>query len=217
MNPSKCLLLFSGLRVCGLLAGSLLVGCGGGGSSSNTDNNNPTPTTPTVASISPTSATAGSGPLTLTVNGTGFVSTTTINVGGVADPTTYVSSTQVTATVPAAQLASGMQLSVVAQNGSASSGSGTPVNLQVNNPAPVISATTLSEQAGTSGSTPVAIVTGTGFVPTTVIQVNGSGRTTTFNSGTQVTATLTSADVATTANLSLTAVNPTPAAALRPP
>lgn len=150
--------------------------------------------------------TAGSGPLTLTVTGTNFLSTTTINVGGVADPTTYVSGTRVTATVPAAQVASGTQLPVVAQNGSLSSASGMAVNLQVNNPAPVISSASL----GSSGATPVANVTGTGFVPTTVIQVNGAARVTTFISSSQVSAVLVSADVATTGSLSLTAVNPTP-------
>jgi hypothetical protein len=55
-------------------------------------------------------------------------------VGGAAVATTYVSSTEVTATVPASQLASGAQLAVIALNGSASSGSDAPVNLQVSNP-----------------------------------------------------------------------------------
>lgn len=223
MKSRKSLLLSVALSVSGILTGSLLTGCGGGGSSSNSGGGSGSgsgsgsgagsgnsASTPTVASISPTSVIAGSGPLTLTVNGTNFLSTTTVNVGGVADPTTYVSSTQVTATVPAAQLASGAQLVVVAQNGSASSGAGTPINLQVNNPLPVITAATLSTQASGSGTTPVAIVSGTGFVPTTAIQVNGSNRATAFISGTQLIATLLSADVSTTSSLSLIAVNSTP-------
>jgi hypothetical protein len=60
-----------------------------------------------VSSISPTTAAAGSGPLTLTVNGTSFLSTTTVQIGDVAETTAYVSGTQVTATITAAQLASG--------------------------------------------------------------------------------------------------------------
>jgi hypothetical protein len=152
---------------------------------------------------------AGSGPLTLTVNGTGFLSTTTVEVNGVAETTTYVSATQVTAAVSASQLASGDQLSVLALNGSASSGSGAAVTLQVNNPAPTISQLAPNVLTTTSTSSLVA-VNGTGFVPTTVIDVNGSARTTDFVSATQVNVTLTPADLASTGTLSLTAVNATP-------
>ncbi len=147
--------------------------------------------------------------MTLTVNGTNFLSTTTIQAGGVADPTTYVSGTQVTATVSATQLASGAQLSVIALNGSVSSGSGTPVNLQVTNPAPTISAVAPTVELAGAAS-PSITVTGTGFVPTTTIQVNGSNRTTTYTSSTQVSVALTAADVTASGSLSLTAVNGTP-------
>lgn len=187
-------------------------GCGGGssnngsGSGGNSGGGSPSPT---VTSISPTAVTAGSTALTLTVNGTDFVSTTTVQVGGTADPTTYVSSTQVTAAVAATQLVSGGQLAVIALNGSASSGSGTPVNLTVNNPLPAI--TTITPTTLMAGvSPPVITVTGTGFVPMTQILVNGSSRPTIFASSTQVGVGLTAADVAAAGNLSLTAVNPTP-------
>lgn len=152
---------------------------------------------------------AGSSSLTLTVNGTGFTNGTTVEVGGVADQTTYVSATQLTATVTAAQLANGAQLSVIVVNGDASSGSGAPVNLAVTNPVPTIAAVTPSVEL-TAASAPVIAVTGTGFVPSTVIQVNGSNRTTGFINTTEVSVTLTAADVASSGSLSLTAVNPAP-------
>jgi trimeric autotransporter adhesin len=190
-----------------------LIGCGGGSGSGSTgggsDNTGGggTPTTPTITSISPTTVSAGAIATTLTVNGTGFLATTSVQVGGVTESTTYVSSTQVTATIPAPQLASGAQLSVIAVNGVLSSGSAT--SLQVTNPAPII--TSIAPSTATSGSTsPLVTVTGTGFVPTTTIQVNGSSRTTTFVNATQVNAALTSADVASGGNLSVTAVNPAP-------
>jgi hypothetical protein len=147
--------------------------------------------------------------MTLTVNGTGFLTTTTVQVGGVSDVTNYVSSIQVTTTVTAAQLASGAQLSVVAWNGSAGSGSGTATNLEVTNPVPAITQLTPATLATGTASLTVA-VTGTGFVPTTVIDVNGSARTTTYVSATQVNVALTTADVASAGSLSLTAVNTTP-------
>jgi hypothetical protein len=162
-----------------------------------------------VTSISPTTVVAGSGPLTLTVNGTGFQSTTTIQAGDVAEVTSYVSATQVSATLTAEQLASGAELPVIALNGTASSGSGPAVNLSVTNPAPVIAALTPAVLPAGSGASTLA-VTGSGFVPTTVIDVNGSGRATVFESATQVDVALTAADLASVGSLALTAVNGTP-------
>jgi hypothetical protein len=152
---------------------------------------------------------AGSGSLALTVNGSGFLTTTTVQVGSVADVTSYVSSTQVTATVTPQQLESGAQLSVIALNGTASSGSSAAVNLEVTNPVPAITQFTPAALATGTASLTVA-VTGTGFFPTTVIDVNGSVRTTTFVSATQVNVTLTASDVASAGSLSLTAVNAAP-------
>jgi hypothetical protein len=199
--------IFAGLALSlGLVTCVYLSGCSGSSSSSPT----PTPTaSPTVTSISPTSVDAGSGPLTLTVNGTGFIKTTTVQVGGIADATSYLNGTQVTATISASQLASGSQLSIIALNGTASSGSSQAVNLQVTNPVPTI--TQLSPATLAAGMTsPVLSLTGTGYVPATVVNVNGSARTTTFVSGTQVNVALTAADVATAGSLALTAVNPAP-------
>ena len=153
--------------------------------------------------------TAGTGALTLTVNGSGFLSTSVVQVGTTAEPTTYISATQLSAAVPATQLASGAQLAVAVLNGSASSNYANPTKLEVDNPAPTIAS--LSPASETMGSTSTLLtVTGTGFVPTTVIDVNGTARTTTFISASQVSLTLTAADVSAVASLSLTAVNPAP-------
>jgi sugar lactone lactonase YvrE len=150
---------------------------------------------------------AGATATTLTVTGTGFIASTAIQVGGVTESTTYVSSTQVTAIVPASQIAIGGQLSVIAVNGALSSTAVT--NLQVTNPAPTINS--LSPNTALAGATsPLVAVTGTGFVPTTTIQVNGNARTTTYVSATQVNVALTTADVAGAGTLSLTAVNAAP-------
>lgn len=190
-----------------IFAALLLTGCGGGGS--NSGGSTPSATQPTVSSITPATVMAGSGPLSLTVSGTGFLSTTTVQVGGVADVTSYVSSSQVTATVSPTQLASGAQLSVIALNGSTSSGSGAAVNLQVTNPSPVITLFTPSALMAGAAS-PTLTLVGTGFVPETTIDVNGSARTTIFVSPTQVSVTLSASDVASTGSLSLTAVNAVP-------
>ncbi len=192
------------------LAGPLLcTGCGGGsGSGSSGGNGGNTKATPAITSISPTTVAAGSNALTLTVNGSGFISSSVVQVGGSAEPTTYVGASQLTATVPASQIAKGSELAVSVLNGTISS-SGPAVNLEVNNPAPVI--TSLSPTIEIAGSTSATvIVTGTGFNPSTVIDVNGTPRSSSFTSATVLSVTLASADLASAGNLSLTAVNPAP-------
>jgi trimeric autotransporter adhesin len=203
---SKGFFLLSLALILAVLAGSN--GCSGGGSGSGGGGGNTTPT-PVIASVTPTSLTAGSSAQTITVMGSGFISSSVIEVGGVAEVTTYVSSTELTATVPPAQLASGAQLPIVVSNGSTTSSSGTPANLVVNNPSPTISSVSPSVELVNSSS-PVVTVTGTNFVSTTAIDINGSARPTTYTSATQASATLTAADLSAAGTLSLTAVNPTP-------
>jgi trimeric autotransporter adhesin len=204
MKSLRFQLLFLSLGV-GTIAG----GCGGGSTSGNGGGQQTAPP-PVVSSISPAKATAGSGPLMLTVTGSGFLSTSVVNVNNVAEATTYVDSTKLTAGAPASQLASGAELAVTVSNGSvSSSGNGTPITLEIDNPAPTVAS--VSPSTLLIGSTsPTITVTGSGFVPTTMIQVNGSARPTSFISTTQVSATLVAADVATGATLSLTVVNGTP-------
>lgn len=152
---------------------------------------------------------AGSPDTQLTVTGTNFQSNTTVQVGGVAEVTSYVSATTVKATVSASQLASGAQLAVIALNGSISSGSGTPVNFEVDNPSPTITNVSPSTLSA-SLPAPVIILTGTGFVPATVIKVNGSARTATFISKTQLDLILADTDLVAGGSLSITATNGTP-------
>ncbi len=58
-----------------------------------------------LTSISPPNAIAGGGPFTLTINGAGFTSTTVAYIGGVYRAATFVSSTEVTVAMTAADIA----------------------------------------------------------------------------------------------------------------
>lgn len=60
---------------------------------------------PTIASISPTSTTAGDPGFTLTVNGANFTSSSAVTWGGSTKATTFVSSTQLTASILAGDIA----------------------------------------------------------------------------------------------------------------
>lgn len=68
-------------------------------------------TAPTVGGINPTTAVIST-PITLTVNGTGFVSGDTVLTGGTVRPTTFVSATQLTATWTTPATAQTVQVSV---------------------------------------------------------------------------------------------------------
>ena len=71
---------------------------------------------PAITSISPTSAIAGGPGFTLTVNGTNFVSGSTVSFNGNARATTFVSATQVTAVILASDIATAGSVNVTVTN-----------------------------------------------------------------------------------------------------
>jgi phage tail sheath protein FI len=78
---------------------------GGGASAPATITINTSNPAPTVKSLTPAAATVGSGPITIGVTGAGFVPSSTVLWNGAPLVTTYVSDTQVNATIPASDLA----------------------------------------------------------------------------------------------------------------
>ncbi len=134
----------------------LVSGCGGSSGGSGGGGTTQTPT-PAISSITPATAMAGSADLKLTVSGSGFVNTSVVQVGTTSEATSYVSATQLTATVPAAQLASGADLPVTVLNGSLSSGTGTPIKLEVDNPAPTVTSISPTSES-TGAASPVVTV-----------------------------------------------------------
>jgi hypothetical protein len=63
------------------------------------------PSTPSVSSLSPSSATAGGADFTLTVNGHNFNSSSVTTWDGASLTTSFVSSTQLIATIPSTDIA----------------------------------------------------------------------------------------------------------------
>jgi hypothetical protein len=138
---------------------------------------------------------AGSPATSLVVTGTDFIATSAVQVGGVVEPTTYGSAKQLTASVPASQLASGAELPVIVLNSDSTSASGPVVNLEIDNPAPAI--TSLVPATFTVGSASRTVsITGSGFVPASTVQINGTSRSTTFVTSTQLNVIFTAADLA---------------------
>src|SRR5438876_5029593 len=175
-----------------------------------TNNNNPVPT---VTSLSPTSTTAGGGAFTLTVNGTNFVSGSVVQWNSSARTTTFVSATQLRATITAADIATAGTASVrvftPAPGGGNSNALTFTINIIPTNPVPTLGS--LSPSTATSGAAPFTLtVNGTNYVSGSVVRWNGGARTTTFVSDTQLQAAIPAGDIATAGTASLTVFSPTP-------
>jgi hypothetical protein len=93
---------------------SLGIGCGGNsGSGGGPPQQNPTPQ---LTGVTPNSATAGAATLTLAASGSGFISSSVLQWNGSGLTTTYVSSTSLTAQLPASDLASAATANITVQN-----------------------------------------------------------------------------------------------------
>src|SRR5579862_3908453 len=182
---------------------------GGGTSNAQTFTiNNPAPK---ATSLSPTSATAGGAAFTLTLNGTGFVSTSVVGFNGAAKTTTLVSATQVTAAITAADIATAGTATVTVTN--PAPGGGTSGNLSFTiNPAAGPVLTSLAPTAATVGGAAFTLtLTGTGFVAGATVNFGSSPAITPSSvTSTQIVATIPAADIATAGTVNVTATNPAP-------
>ncbi len=169
--------------------------------------NNPVPTT--TAPLSPASCVVGTGPFTLTVNGSSFVTSSSVQWNGTALATTYVSATQLTATVPASDCTTAGTATVTVFNATPGGGTSNGQTFTCDNPAPT--ATSLSPtSAEVSGAAFTLTVYGTNFVPTSTVNWNSSGRATTYVSGTELQAAILATDLTAQGTALVTVTNPTP-------
>jgi hypothetical protein len=167
--------------------------------------NNPAPT---VASLSPTSATAGGAAFTLTVNGTGFVSTSVVKFNGAGKTTTFVSAIQVTAAITAPDIATGGTATVTVTNPSPG-GTSNAASFTINNAVPTISS--ISPSSAVAGSAAFTLtVNGVGFVNGATVNFNGAPKPTTFVSNTQIAAAILASDIVTAGTPNVTVTNPAP-------
>ena len=160
-------------------------------------------TTPTISSLSPTCTAAGGPQFTLTVNGNNFVSGTTVNWNGSPLVTTFVSSTRLTAIVPASLIATPGTASVTVGGCGGTSG-GATFTISAT---PTISS--ISPTCAAAGDPQFTLtVNGINFVSTSIVNWNGAALTTTFVSSTQLTATVPANKITTPGTASITVVSP---------
>jgi len=167
-----------------------------------------------ISGLVPNSATAGGAAFTLTVNGTGFgnlLLTSTVQWNGSARPTTFVSSTQLTAAITAVDIANSgtAQVTVLNQPVVGQAETSPPVAFTINNPVPVVSSlnpTSVLED----GPNFTLTVNGSNFVADSRVRLDNSNQNTTFISSTQLTVRIQDNDIRDPGTLTITVVNPNP-------
>ncbi len=176
---------------------------------------------PVASTLSPATATAGSPALTLTVNGSGFVASSVVRWNGADRTTTVVSVTQLTATITTTDLASARSVPVTVFSPTPGGGTSNNVTFTVTAApaAPTLTslsptsttAASLSSTSATAASAALTLtVNGKHFVAASVVRWNGSDRTTTFVSASQLRAAITAGDLATARSVPVTVFTPAP-------
>jgi len=165
---------------------------------------------PTMSSLSPASVAPGSAAFTLMVNGTNFVPASVVNWNVTALPTTYVSSSQLTASVSASDITAAGTVNVTVNNPAPGGGDSATTSFVIGtNPLPTISS--LSPASVAPGSAAFTLtVNGANFVPASVVNWNGTPLATTYVNAAQLTASVPTSDIAAAGTASVTATNPTP-------
>jgi hypothetical protein len=169
---------------------------------------------PAISSLSPTSTTANGPPFTLTVTGTGFLSSSYVSFGSYVLTTTYVDASTLQAQVPTYALYYAGAVPVTVSNAPPGGGTSAPATFTIDpqppNPAPTLtSISPTSVDAGSASFTLTA--TGTDFVPSSYVVWNGYfSLSTAFVDATTLHATVPDYLLTSIGTASVTVTNPTP-------
>jgi len=196
------------LMVLGGMSLVFLAGCGGG-KASTVSKDNPFPA---IITISPASTLAGGAAFTLTVSGTNFISSSVVNFGGTAVATNFVSSTRLTAAVPAAAIAKDGTATVIVSNPAPGGGTSNVMSFAIGsgtNAVPTISSL-YPNCTPAGGKAFTLFVGGSNLLASSVVRWNGSDRPTTVNgtSGLSVGAQIPASDIAAPGTAAVTVFNP---------
>ena len=169
---------------------------------------------PQLSSINPASTSAGSPAINITVSGSGFTNGSLVRWNGTDRNTTFVSSTQLTAQIDSADLASQGSGSVTvftpAPGGGTSTAQVFTITAPANNPVPSVTALAPATRPAGSGAF-VMTVNGSNFVPASVVRWNGTNRSTTYVSSTELQAQITAGDITSAGVANVQILNPAPA------
>jgi len=174
--------------------------------------------TPTLTSMTPNSANSGDSAVSVNVTGTNFVNGVGLQFVdsktffGNSIPATFVSSTQLSASIPAAEIVLPGTFLVSAVNPQPSFGASNTLNFTVNvGTYPVPTLTQVFPTTVVAGSLPFQLfVSGSNFAPAAMINFNNVAKTTSVNSNQNAFTTISTADIATAGTVQVTVSNPSP-------
>jgi Tol biopolymer transport system component len=201
----------SDLTVAGKIPVTVFTPTPGGGTSSPvnfTINATPSPV-PQVTGLSPSGTFAGGALLTIQVNGSNFVPQSTVTWNGSNRQTNFINNSQLIAQINSTDIASPGTAQVGVLNPVPGGGASNTLPFFITNAPPFLQSLSPNNAAPAS-TPPVVTATGNGFSTTSVFNVNGSPRTTSFGSSGSLTGTLTAADMALAGALRITIFNPPP-------
>jgi len=172
---------------------------------------------PTVSTLSPSSLAPGATPQALTINGTGFLASSTVTYNGVAHTPAYVSASELTITLTTADLATAGSYPVVVTNPPPGGGPSAALAFIVSSVNPLPAITSLSPASLAVGATPQTLtIDGTGFLTISTVTFNGITHSPTYVNASQLTISLTSADLGTAGEYPVVVTNPAPGGGTSP-
>jgi len=162
--------------------------------------------TPTISSLAPTSAFIDDGRVSLTVDGSGFASVSTIQWNGLPLATTFDGPNSVRGDATGSIVLQPGNVAITVTNPSPGGGPSAPMTLGVLVPRPTL--TSISPETVTIGSAFTLTATGTHFVPGSQLYWNDVPRSTTVLSATSLRSDVAASEVATLGTVVLRVVNP---------
>ncbi len=163
--------------------------------------------TPVICSISPASVVAGASAFTLSVVGAGYSSGSTVDWNGSSRTTAFVNANSLTAQITSTDVAKAGTAAVTVTGGGG--GASAPVNFVISPTPPATPTITsvLPANATAGGIAFTLTITGTNFIPQSVVDWNGGARATTYKSATSLSAAIQATDIATAGTAEITVVS----------
>ncbi|MEO7719060.1 MAG: IPT/TIG domain-containing protein [Capsulimonas sp.] len=161
---------------------------------------------PVAGSLAPSSIAGGGPDFTLTVNGSNFVGSSQVLWNGAALATAYVSATQLTATVPAANIAADGSAQISVMTPAPGGGVSNSLTFTIQAPQRIDSISPGVIYTGSADTT--VYVSGAGYVAGSVVTWNGSALATTFVSTTNLTAVIPASYLALPGSATIAVTNP---------
>ena len=163
---------------------------------------------PSIISLSPGSAVEAAPGFTLTVNGSNFTTASVVNWNGSALTTSYSSPDALKAVVTSSDLTTAGSIPVTVAVSAGSTAASTPVDFTVQ-PLAALSLGSVSPATVHAGGPEFYLtVLGQGFTTSSVVQWNGSARTTTYVSTNELLGQISASDIASPETVSVTVQNP---------